>query len=163
MKFLQKADDILLKVLKALSVLLMGAMVLLIIIEVLFRSLKISHAWTEELARLATVWCVILSSAAGIRLMEHPYIEVLFKRFPKVVQKVLTILIYAAIAVFGLVLAVYGFQFTKATAMDFMTTLGFHKNYFYAPSCVGGVLYTIYAVREIALTVKSFGKGGADA
>ena len=160
MKILQKADELLLKVLKALSALLMGVMELLILIEVLSRIFKFPCAWSEEFARLATVWCVILSSAAGIRLMEHPYIEVLFKRLPKVLQKILTILIYLAIAVFGVVLAVYGYQFTKATSMDFMTSLGYHKNVFYAPSCVGGVLYTIYSVRQIVLTIRSFGKGG---
>lgn len=160
MKILQKADELLLKVLKAISALLMGIMVLMIIIEVLSRIIIFPCAWAEEFARLATVWCVILSSAAGIRLMEHPRIEVVFGRFPEMVQKILTILTYVIIAIFGVVLAIYGFQFTKATSMDFMTSLGYHKNVFYAPACVGGVLYTIYSIRQIVMTIRSYSKGG---
>lgn len=164
MKILRKADEILLKVLKILSASCMGAMVLLTIIEVLFRYfLKIPSAWAEEFARLALVWCVVLASAAGVRLLEHPYLEILTKHFPKKLRSVITILIYLIIAVFGVILTIYGVRFTQATAMDFMTSLGYHKNYFYMPSFVGGALYTVYSIGHVVTEIQTLLKGGEQA
>ena len=154
MKLLQKLDLLLLKALKILASVFFGGMVILVVLEVLFRYfLKIPSAWAEELSRLFLVWCVVLSSAVGIRLHEHPHIELLTKHFPKRAQELLHILIYAIISVFGGVLLIYGIKHTYATRMDFMTSLGYHKNFFYLPSAVAGGLYLIYSLSEMFQTI----------
>ena len=136
-------------------------MVLLIILEVIFRYfLKMSCAWAEELSRLSLVWCVALASGAGIRLLEHPHIEVLIRHFPLVMQKITNILVYLAIAAFGIILIVFGTRFVYSTRMDFMTSLGYHKNFFYIPAVVGGFLYTFYSGIHIIQLFLSFRKGG---
>jgi TRAP-type C4-dicarboxylate transport system permease small subunit len=159
MNLLKYIDKLLLNILKVVSSLCLAATVVFVVIQVVFRYfLKLPCSWAEELARLALVWCVVLASAAGVRLLEHPKLDLLLKRLSVPMQKIITILIYLAIAGFGLVLTIYGVKFTIATSMDFMTSLGFHKNYFYAPSFVGGVLYTVYAISHCIQTILSFRK-----
>jgi TRAP-type C4-dicarboxylate transport system permease small subunit len=161
---LKKVDSAIIKLLKILSSACLAAMVVLVCLEVVFRYfLKIPCAWAEELARLSLVWCVVLASGVGIRLYEHPYIEVLVKRFPDKIQKILQIIIYLIIAAFGVVLIIYGAMHTYSTRMDFMTSLGYHKNYFYVPSVVAGVLYCAYSLVDVVKTTRELlSKGGGD-
>lgn len=150
MRWLKKADFILEKVLKTISLMLMGLMVILVFLEVIFRYfLKIPCFWTEELSRLSLVWCVFLASAVAIRHGGHPNIVVLTERFPGVVKQGILVLIYVSIALFGVVLAYYGAKFVYSTRLDHMTSLGYPKNLFYWPAVVGGVLYCIYSVFHI--------------
>jgi len=156
MKVLKKIDDLIVRLLKIVSSTCMGAMVILVLIEVLFRYvLKMSCAWAEELARLALVWCVVLSSAVGIRLMEHPRIELIFNRFPATVRLILEVIIYLVIAAFGVVLLIYGAKFSAATKIDYMTSLGYPKNFFYLPAAVGGAFYTLYSLIHIGETISA--------
>lgn len=163
MNFLRKLDNLLLNALKIIASAFFGAMVILVVLEVLFRYfLKIPSAWAEELSRLCLVWCVVLASAVGIRLHEHPYIELLTKHFPKKMQELLQLLIYVVISVFGAVLFLYGIKHTYATRMDFMTSLGYHKNFFYLPSVAAGGLYFLYSLIEIfQIVTRLFRKEGA--
>jgi TRAP-type C4-dicarboxylate transport system permease small subunit len=161
MRSLKKADSVFLWILKFLSSGCAAVMVIFIILEVVFRYfLRMSCAWAEELSRLSLVWCVALASGAGVRLMEHPRIEILIKHFPPLIQKLLDAVIYLAIAAFGVVLIVFGLRYVHATRMDFMTSLGYHKNYFYLPAVAGGFLYTLYSGVHIGELILSLKKGG---
>lgn len=155
MTVLKKADAIFLKFLKIMASFFFTAMVVLVVIEVLFRYfLKIPCAWSEELARLSLVWCVTLGSAVGIRLKEHPYIEMLVKKFPPKLRTFMNIVVYLVIAALGVILVIFGIKHTYATRSDFMTSLGYHKNYFYAPSFVAGFLYFVFSLIEVGDNVK---------
>ena len=148
-------DKGIVSILKVIIVILAAAMLTLMIIQVLFRYLLfIPSPWSEDLARLALVWCTFFASALGIRNLEHPQIDILTKHFPKVIQNILEIIIYLAIIGFGFILVYYGSLFAWATRIDHYTSLRYPKNFFYLPAPVGGVLFVIYSCRHLAEVVK---------
>jgi TRAP-type C4-dicarboxylate transport system permease small subunit len=150
-------DRILAATLKILIVVLAAAMLVLMLIQVIFRYfLFIPSPWSEDLARLALVWTTFLASALGIRNLEHPKIDILTKHFPAPVRIVLEILIYLAITGFGFILLIFGSRFAWATRIDHYTSLQYPKNFFYWPGPVGGALFIIYSCAHIVLTVRGF-------
>lgn len=160
MKWIVKTDKLVCTGLKIFSLTCMGIMVVLVFLEVLFRYLfKIPCAWTEELARLALVWCVFMTSAVAVRSDEHPKIEVVIASFPGTVQKLIKIAIYITIASFGAVLVYYGAHFSYSTRLDHMTSLGYPKSLFYWPAVIGGLLYFLYSLGHIGSNVRSLRKG----
>lgn len=160
MRLIRKADEVLEKILKGLSLCLMGIMVLLVFLEVIFRYfIKIPCAWTEELARLALVWCVFLASAVAVRHAEHPNIEVFIQKLPRVLNQLFLLLGYVMILVFGGVLVYYGSRFAYSTRLDHMTSLGYPRNLFYWPAVIGGALYSIYSAGHIIRLAAGMRKG----
>jgi TRAP-type C4-dicarboxylate transport system permease small subunit len=150
-------DRVLAAILKTLIVIFAAAMLVLMLIQVIFRYfLFIPSPWSEDLARLALVWTTFLASALGIRNLEHPKIDILTKHFPAAVQAVLEILIYLAIIGFSLVLLVFGSRFAWATRIDHYTSLQYPKNFFYWPGPVGGALFIVYSCAHIVSTARGF-------
>ena len=150
MKIFAAADKGLVAILKTVIVILAAAMLALMLIQVLFRYfLFIPSPWSEDLARLALVWCTFLAASLGIRNLEHPKIDILTKHFPTVIQALLEIIIYLAIIGFGAILIYFGSLFAWATRIDHYTSLQYPKNLFYWPAPVGGVLFIIYSCKHI--------------
>jgi TRAP-type C4-dicarboxylate transport system permease small subunit len=150
-------DKGLVTILKTLIVILAMAMLVLMLIQVVFRYfLFIPSPWSEDLARLALVWTTFLASALGIRNLEHPKIDMLTKHFPAALRIALEILIYLAITGFGFILVIFGSRFAWATRIDHYTSLQYPKNFFYWPGPVGGALFIIYSCAHIVLTARDF-------
>jgi TRAP-type C4-dicarboxylate transport system permease small subunit len=150
-------DKGLVSVLKTLIVIFAAVMLILMLIQVIFRYfLFIPSPWSEDLARLALVWTTFLASALGVRNLEHPKIDILTKHFPAAVQFILEILIYLAITGFGFILLLFGSRFAWATRIDHYTSLQYPKNFFYWPGPVAGVLFIGYSCAHIVLMVRVF-------
>lgn len=149
-KLLKKLDAALYQILRWACIVLIAVMLVLIIIQVLFRYfLKIPSPWSEEIARLALVWSVFLASAIGIRNLEHPKIDILTRRFPPAIRKALEIGVYLLIIAFSCVIVYYGAKYVMTTSMDHNTSLRYPKNLFYLPGPVGGALFILYSIGHI--------------
>ncbi|HHW30361.1 MAG TPA: TRAP transporter small permease [Clostridiaceae bacterium] len=155
-KILKLVDKYIIKVLQALVVFLIAAMVLLICLQVLFRYLlKIPAAWTEDLSRLAQVWCVFIASGLGVRYLEHPRAEILLKCLKPRFAAFLEVLMNLLIIFMGIILIRYGIKFVIATRMDYETSLRYPKNMFYIPAVVGGIMYVFYSAMHIIQVFKT--------
>jgi TRAP-type C4-dicarboxylate transport system permease small subunit len=163
-KILLAIDRGLVSVLRILIVVLAASLLTLMLIQVIFRYfLHIPSPWSEDLARLALVWCTFLAASLGIRNLEHPQIDILTKHFPKTIQAVLEIIIYFAIIGFGFILVYFGSLFAWATRIDHYTSLQYPKNLFYWPGPVGGFLFMVYSCKHIADVIRRLaGKGEAE-
>ena len=143
-------DKGLVTILKTLIVILAAAMLILMLIQVLFRYfLFIPSPWSEDLARLSLVWCTFLAAALGVRNLEHPQIDILTKHFPAKLQVLLEMIVYLAVMGFGGILVFFGSRFAWATRIDHYTSLQYPKNLFYWPGPVGGILFIMYSCRHI--------------
>jgi len=90
MKVLETIFDVIEQGLGVCFVLLMFISVLL---QIFFRYvLQSPLTWTEEAARYSFIWTVLLGAAFAVRRKEHVVMEILFDRFPKSVQRYITVM-----------------------------------------------------------------------
>ena len=90
MKILETIFDVIEQGLGVCFVLLMFISVLL---QIFFRYvLQSPLTWTEEAARYSFIWTVLLGAAFAVRRKEHVKMEILFDRFPKSVQRYITVM-----------------------------------------------------------------------
>ena len=90
MKVLETIFDVVEQGLGVCFVLLMFISVLL---QVFYRYvLQSPLTWTEEVARYSFIWTVLLGAAFAVRRKEHVVMEILFDRFPKSVQRYVTVM-----------------------------------------------------------------------
>jgi TRAP-type C4-dicarboxylate transport system permease small subunit len=97
MKVLETIFDVIEQGLGVCFVLLMFISVLL---QVFYRYvLQSPLTWTEEVARYSFIWTVLLGAAFAVRRKEHVAMNLLFDRFPKSVQRYVTVVINGIILI----------------------------------------------------------------
>jgi TRAP-type C4-dicarboxylate transport system permease small subunit len=122
--------------------------------------------WAQDLAMLLMAWVVFLGADIALRSVGFISVDVLYARFPKVVQNVLFGIFLAASLVFLGVLVFYGIQLAMSNTSRIYQTLGI--SYFWATlsAPVGalmlGVTLCIQAVEKLQ-GKKIPGFGGSEA
>ena len=90
---------------------LTGILVVTVLVGVFFRYVvRDSLSWTEELARYLMIWAALLAVSVGIKDKEHVGIQLLIKKFPPFLTKIITFLVYILTIVFLGVLTYKGYQ-----------------------------------------------------
>lgn len=159
MKAIQTIDKILTKIIVALLMLSVAAMVLLTGWQVLCRYvILISVPYAEELARLAIVWCIYFGAALAVRFREHMCVVALTNVLPKPAQLGLKLIMNALILYLGYVMIVHGIEHVQFTATDVTTSLGYHRNVFYLPAPIAGTLICLYTAANMVGDCMSFRK-----
>jgi TRAP-type C4-dicarboxylate transport system permease small subunit len=149
-------DQWLIKILKFVVALLLFLILLLTLIQVVFRYILILPSpWSEELARLGLVWIVFLAASLGVRLKSHPYLKLLVTRMSFKIKYTVFILVYLFMAVMGIVMVVYGVKYVGRTAGDYTTSLGYSRNLFYYPVPISGIFILIYSTGEMLQSIKA--------
>jgi len=144
---IERIDKILTRILIFFVSLQGLALVVLIGLEVVFRYV-VGHAlsWPEEVVGLIFVWFTLIGVVLLTRSGEHIEFSFLMTRFGSLVGKVLGTFIQALIAVFALLMIVYGYSY--ATMFRFETTPAVGINTLWMnisfPLC--GILVFFYAV-----------------
>lgn len=103
--------DLLAKGTMFIVILLTALMVLTVLTGVLFRYvIRDPLGWTEELARYLMIWAALLAVSVGIRDREHVGIQLLVKKLPLPVGKVLIFIINIIVIIFLMVLTTKGYS-----------------------------------------------------
>lgn len=116
--------------------------------------LNSSPSWTEQAALLLMIWYVFFAAAAGVWERFHIRIEILEQRLSPVRTRQLRIAIHAIIAVFGLVLLVYGAQLAWLVRDHVVPSLGISRGVAYLPIPVAGLLTIIFSIGRMRLRLK---------
>lgn len=96
---------------KTLSGIVLGLMILLVLIQVLFRYvLKLPVAEAEEFARFSLIWAVMLGSTIAVRQKSHIAVEFFVDMFPPAVQRIIRSIAYVAYLAFMAILVIYGWK-----------------------------------------------------
>jgi TRAP-type C4-dicarboxylate transport system permease small subunit len=86
---------------------LLAAMVLVILLQVVFRyALNLSLAWTEEVGRYLFVWVCLFGASLAYRLGQHSGYESLVRALPGGAARAVAIGVHLLVAVFAIVLVV---------------------------------------------------------
>ena len=119
-------------------------------VSVLFDLPTIRFFWVEEIGELCLAWLTFIGAAIGIRRGVHFSIQMVTDRFPPRLRLAVFTVHYVLIAVFGGLVAVFGWQVAELNSMSPSPALGLNLRWLYLSSVVGGVLIVIYSLASIA-------------
>lgn len=108
-------------------------------------------SWSEEVALLCLIWFGMLAIAIGIRRHEHVAISYFRDKLPTPLALTLDYGAQALIAVFMLVVVVYGQDLVALAGVQLLPASRVSKAWLYAPAIVGGALGTFNALANILL------------
>lgn len=111
--------------------------------------LNSSPAWTEQAALILMIWYVFFAAAAGVWERFHIRIELLEQRLPERGRRNLLIAINAIVALFGLVLLIYGAQLAWLVRDFVVPSLGVSRGIAYLPIPFVGLLTIVFSLAHI--------------
>ena len=116
--------------------------------------LNSSPSWTEQTALVLMIWYVFFAAAAGVWERFHIRIEILEHRLNPARVRRLRIAIHALIALFGLVLLVFGAQLAWLVRDHVIPSLGISRAFAYLPIPIAGLLTIIFSMGRIRVRLK---------
>ncbi|MEM7703170.1 MAG: TRAP transporter small permease [Pseudomonadota bacterium] len=119
--------------------------------------LNSSPSWTEQAAMILMIWYVFFAAAAGVWERFHIRIEILEQRLSSSLRRRLRIFIHALVAVFGLVLLVYGAQLAWLVRDFVVPSLGISRGIAYLPIPFAGLLTIMFSIGRIRMRLKEPG------
>ncbi|MCL4369910.1 MAG: TRAP transporter small permease [Chloroflexi bacterium] len=102
-----------------------------------------SPSWTEELARYDFIWISFLGSFVAFKRRAHVIVDTLLVALPPNVQRILTIAVQLAVAVFLVVLVQEGWKMILVTSNTKATMLQVPMSYVYAAVPVSAALMLV--------------------
>ncbi|MCP5114964.1 MAG: TRAP transporter small permease subunit [bacterium] len=132
----------------ALLAVLLASLVLLAAVETgAWALFGISWAEASEIEGVLLIWFGLLGAVYGIHHQAHLGLEVLTRRLPARARGVIGRSAAALVAVFGVLLAVYGAQLTQRVSNTLPAT-GLSASVQYFPTVVCGALLAFFALVE---------------
>ncbi len=134
---------------------LVGAMVVIVFAQVIFRFvLRASLPWSEEASRYIMVWLSMLGASIGLRRKGHIGVEALTMLFPKALQRATAVFGSLVAALFCCGLIVYGLRLLKVVAAQESPAMEISMALPYGALVVGGALMLLYALEAVALQLR---------
>ena len=110
---MKKIVDGIYRLLCWIIVLFMGAMTVMVFVNTALRYLtNTSIIASEEISRFLFVWCIFIGGIVALADDIHIKVELLTERLPAAVQKVLLVVVYAAILAISVIIACGGWAQT---------------------------------------------------
>jgi TRAP-type C4-dicarboxylate transport system permease small subunit len=145
---IEKIDQYFLKTEKYLGASLIGAMFVIISINVMLRYFFSAPIfWAEELATYMFIYSTFLSAAYAVGHGTHVKISLVFNKFPPLVKKLALIL--GHILVIGVFLPFYGPTFEALGMLPPSPAMQFPEKYIYVALPVTFTLFILHSVFQI--------------
>lgn len=109
--------------------------------------------WAEEVTRYVNIWVVFLASGIAIERGAHFGVDVFTEPLPAPLRRGVRLLALALMAVFELVLIVFGGQLAQANMAQLSSALEVPMGFVFLAIPVGGGLMLIATVREMIRVV----------
>lgn len=128
----------------------LALMVMIVTVQVFTRTFgNFVFYWSEEITLLLLIWTAFLGIALGFREMLHLSMDSLARRLPATVQKMLAKLITVVIFLFGLYLAVYGWEYTELMHPNTLSATGWPRSVQYMIVPISGVMICSYSMLQL--------------
>ncbi len=111
--------------------------------------LSAAPSWTEQAALFLMLWFILFAAAAGVREGFHIRISLMQDMLNESVAKRLSLICHVVVLVFGVFMAVGGFQLVLATWPHVIPTLGLPRGSAYLPIMVAGGLIAFFSFEHI--------------
>jgi TRAP-type C4-dicarboxylate transport system permease small subunit len=110
--------------------------------------------WVEESALLLVSYIGFLGAAVGVRRNSHLSIDFVREAFPAIPREVMRYLADLLVAVFGGCMAWEGYGLVANNLDRMIPMIGLSEAWRAAPMAVAGVLFMIFAARNIVVRLK---------
>ena len=135
------------KIIDSSVIILISVLSAVVIIQVFCRYvLNNSLTWSEELARYAQVWLIMLGSVILFRKKGHLAIDIVTASLPKKVKYFTDCIAHIAIIVFFTIITYYGITLTQNAARQFSPAMMMQMSWVYAALPIGGFLILLEEV-----------------
>ena len=108
--------------------------------------LQSSPSWSEQVALLLMIWYVLFAAAAGVKEGFHIRISLLEDISSPALSHKIRLFLHILVAVFGLILLVYGAQLVWLVRDHVIPSLGLSRGIAYIPLPVTGLLILIFSL-----------------
>lgn len=158
MKVLGKIKFVIDKIMEVICVIILAVMTVLVTYQVFARFILNSpSAISEALSQYLFVWMIMFGSAYVFGVREHLTIDLIRDKFPPAVEMVVEILSNIVLAVFILLVCVYGgYMYTKGQAVQVDPSLLISKAVLYISQPVTGIITLYYCVYNSVLAIAKF-------
>ena len=147
-----RAAQILSRLTEDLSGLLLGAIVVINVLQVVFRYvIGAPLGWTEEVMRYSVVWLTFLAATAALHRGEHMVIDVLGPVLPDRLQRLVYALVLLCIGAFCCVLIAEGLPLAIRNAAQTSPSARIPMIVPYVSVAAGGLLILIQVVCLLVL------------
>lgn len=119
---------------------------------------SISLPWSTDVNRFLFIYLVFLGAIIGVRNQSHLNIDVLVKKFPKKVQKILNIVINLIILVFLIILVIAGLIFVLNSTTQVTPYLRVSISYYYLAIPLSALAMAYYLFFNLKDQIKNFKK-----
>ncbi len=110
--WLSRAGGWIARIEDVLLLLLLGLLILLASSQILLRNVfSVGFAWTDGTIRLAVLWLALLAAMAAARERRHIAIDVVIRRFPPLLRRIVAVITCGFVAAVMAVLASYAWAF----------------------------------------------------
>ncbi|MFZ7101599.1 MAG: TRAP transporter small permease [Peptococcaceae bacterium] len=147
---IKKALDVLEKLVVIGSIITFTIMIVMGILQVLFRYVFDSSLYfTEELARFMFIWAVFLASAICSRRQSHAAIELFVGWMPQKLRKIALIIASVCTIGFFVLIFVKGIELTIITWSQASPAMEISMGIIYLAIPVGGLLMLIFTIENL--------------
>lgn len=146
-------------IVKWVCIVLTGAMFAVVLIQVFARLLPVPKPpWTEELARYLMIYLSFIGASSGIKRWNNINVDMFINKFPKSVQKVISILIKLSVLAFIIAIGYLGYKvFPAVGSRQMSATLNIPMLIPQLSIIIGCALMSL---QLIGVLIKEFYKGG---
>ena len=149
------------RIIFAMIGILLGAMVLDVTIQVVFRYIiQDPPTWTEEAARFLCIWMVFLGAGLAFGRGTHIVVDALYLVLPPLASRLLHILINSLALAFLLVVFWQGIEMVGMTSNTTSTAMQLNMGIVYAGLPIGAAIAIIYVVARLMNLLRGTMAGG---
>ncbi len=120
--------------------------------------LRDSLSWSEEFQKYMHIWIIFLAVPLAYKQNAHIGMDILYKRFPSAVQRIIRIMIDVLWLCFGFVSSFYSLKIMKVASGQKSAGLGVSMNLVYSCILIGGLYLILMASRKLWVSFKGSGE-----
>lgn len=138
------------------SVVLTVSVFLQVLIRFVF---KYPLPWTEEIARIAFVYCVFIGATIAVRQNSHLHVDALLVVLPKKVASALVFLGMLLVGVFLVFVTWQGIVLVRATGVQMTPVMQVPFKHLYLILPISGALMLLFLVANMLALLRGKGEG----
>jgi len=132
------------------AIIVMGVVTIVVGIQVFTRIiLSDTVPWSEEVARMLTIWLIGLGASIGFRKGESMGVNFFVDKIPIKQKNYVELFVYLAIGYFLLTFLKFGIQYTISNSNQLTPILQIHYSYFSSMIIISVILMVLYNVEKI--------------
>jgi TRAP-type C4-dicarboxylate transport system permease small subunit len=148
---MERLDDFTARLERWMLIVLLTVMVILGLLQIISRFvIKAPIMWSEALLMYMFVWSSFLGAGLAVRGLSHFEVEIFVVRLPRMIQKVLSLAVYAMIFAFAVFMIWKGLFLVKLNQRQLMAMMPFTMSGPYVILPLSGTFMAIHSLNHLA-------------